>query len=54
MDQNGLICGRTGRTTRRSSQVWWFARGLGDGGRVVMDDIVQIDRDHGLHERGTE
>jgi hypothetical protein len=31
--------------------MWWFARGLWDGGRVVMDDVVQVDRDHGFHER---
>ena len=31
--------------------MWWFARGLRDGGRVVMDDIVQVDGDHGFHGR---
>jgi hypothetical protein len=54
MDQDGLIGRRVGRTTRRSSQMWRFARGLGHGGRVVMDDVVQIDRDHDLHERRRE
>lgn len=53
MDQDGLIGRRVGRTTR-SSQMWRFASGLGDGGRVVMNDVVQIDRNHDLHERRRE
>lgn len=31
--------------------MWWFARGFRDVRRVVMDDVVQVDRDHVFHER---
>lgn len=34
---------------RRSNQARGFARGFWDRGRVVVDDIVQIDGDHSLH-----